>query len=189
MKKIIFSILILLVSVSLVGCTNVKSSHPEESEIYGGDKAAVTSLVENFGKQLQKVSLLAPKARVEESMQENYGDFVSLELLQKWASDPQNAPGRLTSSPWPDRIEIKTIDKMSEQAYEVKGDIIEITSTEKVKGGIAAKRPITLIVKKTGDRWLIAAVTLGSYQEANNVVYRNNKYGFSFSLPKSWKDY
>jgi len=189
MKKIVFSILILLVSVSLVGCTNGASGNQEKPKIGGNDEAAVISLVENFGGQLQKVSLLAPKDKVEESMQENYGELVSLDLLQEWVSDPQDAPGRMTSSPWPDRIENMTVEKMSEQAYEVKGDIIEITSTEKVKGGIAAKRPITLTVYKTGKRWKIDAVSLGSYQEANNVVYRNNKYGFSFTLPKSWKDY
>ncbi len=189
MKKIIFFILILLVSVSLVGCTNVKSRNPEESKIYGDDRAAVTSLVENFGKQLQKVSLLAPEDRVEENMQENYGDCVSPELLQKWGTDPQNAPGRLTLSPWPDRIEIQTIEKLTEQSYEVKGDVIEITSIETVKGGVAAKRPITLTVYKTGKRWLIDNVTLGAYEEANTVVYRNTQYGFSFSLPQGWKDY
>lgn len=79
-------------------------------------------------------------------MQENYGDYVSPALLAKWLNDPLNAPGRLTSSPWPDRIEILSIEPLSEYAYEVEGEIIEITSVEKASGGVAAKRPITFVV-------------------------------------------
>ncbi|GEM_PF-5256855 len=51
----------------------------------------------------------------------------------------------MLSSPWPDRIEIQSIKKLPEQGYEVRGEIIEITSEEKVKGGFAAKQPITLV--------------------------------------------
>jgi len=93
------------------------------------------------------------------------------------------------SSPWPERIDILSIKPLSEDAYEVKGEIIEITSVEKVNGGIAAKRSITLVAKKIGNRWLIDAATLGPYGEANSIVYKNTQYGFNFSLPASWKGY
>lgn len=147
------------------------------------------SLVENFGQKLQTVSLQAPTDIVSESMQENYGDYVSPTLLAKWQSDPQNAPGRMLSSPWPDRIESLTIEKISEDTCEVKGEIIEITSVEKVSGGVAAKRPITLVVKKMENRWLINDITLGAYEETDSIVYENTEYGFRFSLPESWKGY
>ncbi|WP_082789099.1 S-layer homology domain-containing protein [Desulfolucanica intricata] len=153
------------------------------------DKVSVESLVEDFGRKLQAVSLQAPVDIVSKSMEENYGDFVSPELLAKWQNNPQNAPGRILSSPWPDRIEILSLDKLSGDAYEVKGEIIEITSTEKVRGGVAAKLPITLEVKNIDNRWIIDDVTLGVYQETDSIVYRNSQYGFNFSLPENWEGY
>lgn len=122
-------------------------------------------------------------------MRENYGDYISPKLLAKWIDDPLNAPGKLTSSPWPDRIRILDVEKNSNDAYEVKGEIIEITSVGKTRGDVAAKRPITLVVRKIGNRWLIDAAALGVYETANSIVYTNTQYGFSFTLPKSWKGF
>ncbi|MHB8280613.1 MAG: hypothetical protein ACYDIA_23660 [Candidatus Humimicrobiaceae bacterium] len=104
-------------------------------------------------------------------MQENYGNLVSQALIKEWINDPPNAPGRLTSSPWPDRIEILSTEKLSEDTYEVKGEIIEITSVEKMSGGVAAKRPITLALKKIENSWLIDDVTLGAYEETSSTVH------------------
>src|SRR5512138_2049880 len=64
----------------------------------------VKDLVENFGKRLQTVSLLAPDAAQE--LQKQYSGFVAPTLLERWISDTSKAPGRMVSSPWPDRIEI-----------------------------------------------------------------------------------
>lgn len=198
MKKTFLFAFILLLSVSLFGCINggngaqpKKEGQPQEKQQQTNvsDKAAVASLVEDFGRNLQNVSLQAPRDIVNKSIEENYGDFVSPALLAEWQSNLQNAPGRVVSSPCPDRIEILNIEKLSEHSYQVKGEIIEMTSMEKVSGGAAAKRPITLVVEKIGNRWLIDAATLGAYVETNSIVYRNTKYGFSFSLPESWKVY
>lgn len=192
MKRLLTGVLILLLGISLLGCTNggngadLESQEKRQNE--ESDKTAVMSLVEDFGKKLQKVSLQAPSEDVNKSMQENYGDIVAPELLTVWQKEPLKAPGRLTSSPWPDRIEILTAEKVA-NAYEVKGEIIEITSIEKVNGGVAAKRPITLLVKKIDNRWLIDAVTLGAYEENSSIMYKNTQYGFTFPLPESWKGY
>lgn len=197
MKKILLLAFVLLLSVSLLGCTSVGSSNQPKNEGQNQektqqtdelDKKEITSIVEDFGSKLQTVSLQAPEDTVKSSMQENYGDFVSQALLEKWIGDPLNAPGRMTSSPWPDRIEILNIEKLSEDEYEVKGEIIEVTSTEN-ESDAAAKRPITLVVKKINNQWLIDDVTLGDYEEINSIIYQNTDYGFNFSLPKSWKGY
>jgi len=119
----------------------------------------------------------------------NYSDFVAPALLAKWQSNPENAPGRMVSSPWPDRIEIQSVEKISEGTYKVKGQIIEITSAEKTSGGTAAKRTVTLETKKIGSSWLIDAVALGSYETADSVAYMNAEYGFNFYLPDSWKGF
>ena len=91
----------------------------------------ITNLVKDFGSNLKLVSLLAPKDTLEKEMKENYSEFVSEKLIEKWLSDPENAPGRLTSSPWPDRIEVEDIEKVSENEYKVEGKVIEVTSNEK----------------------------------------------------------
>lgn len=194
MKNLFWFALILLLSVSLSGCIKAKlekEGQPQEipQQTVESDEAAVTSLVEDFGRKLQTVSLQAPRNIVNKSIQENYGDFVSPALLAEWQKDLQNVPGRVVSSPWPDRIEILSIEKLSESACEVKGEIIEMTSVEMVNGGVAAKRPIILVVGKVENRLLITAVKLGAYGETNATVYRNTQYGFRFSLPESWQGY
>jgi hypothetical protein len=187
MKRISILIMIFILSISLFGCVNenveVPKDTPQQTE--ESDKAAIVSLVEEFGKKLQTVSLQGPKDIVKESIKENYSDFVFSALLSEWINSPEKAPGRLTSSPWPDRIEMISIEKLSENVYEVTGEIIEVTSTNE----IAASRPITLKVEKLENRWLINAVTLGSYEISDSIVYKNTEYGFNFSLPKSWKDF
>jgi hypothetical protein len=165
MKKLLLFALIAVLSISMLGCAKVGSvSQPSDGE---ADKAAVIKVAESFGKKLQMVSLLAPKAELEKSMKENYGELVTQELINEWLKDPENAPGRLTSSPWPDRIEVLTVEKSEEGEYKVTGVIIEVTSTEQAGGGAAAKRPITLEVEKEGDRWIIDEVTLGEYEGAS----------------------
>ncbi|MCL6611084.1 MAG: hypothetical protein K6T66_06045 [Peptococcaceae bacterium] len=196
MKKALFLVLVLLLSVSLFGCANGNNGGQQEGQPkekqqqnQGSEKEAVAGLVEDFGRRLQKVSLQAPGEVIYKSMQENYGGLVYPSLIEEWARDPQNAPGRVVSSPWPDHIEILSIEKASESAYEVKGQIIEMTSVEMASGGVAARRPITLVVGKAENRWVITAVKIGAYEDTNATVFKNYRYGFSFSLPESWKGY
>lgn len=148
------------------------------------DETVVAQLVADFGSKLKKVSLLAPADIVKNSIQENYGDLVSPALLAKWQRDLQNVPGRGASSPWPERIEIVSIEKLSNSRYQIQGEIIKMTSVEMVNGGIAGKGPITLEVEKIGNRWLITA-----YENSDITMYRNGEYGFTFSLPESWQGY
>lgn len=169
MKKILLFAFILMLSISLLGCTStIVGNEPQQiGEADKTDETAVVKVVEDFGKKLQLVSLLAPKDILEKSMKENYSEFVSQELIAKWVSEPLNAPSRLTSSPWPDRIEILDTKKLQENAYQVNGEIIEIANAGDSGSKIAAKRPITLVLKKAGNSWLIHEVTLGDYEEAN----------------------
>ena len=91
---------------------------------------------------------------------EHYGDYVHSELLMEWVNDPQIAPGRLTSSPWPERIEILSLEKLSKNIYRVQGKIIEVTSAS------TDEKPVTILVKKNAEgRWLIAAVSIDNTPE------------------------
>jgi len=186
MKKILI-LAIVFISITTLYGFNVGAA--KATQVNNSDTNVVSNLVKSFGSKLQNFSLLAPKDIVEKEMQKNYGNMVTPQLLSKWLTYPLSAPGRMTSSPWPDRIEIKSVNKLSSSEYEVKGEVIEVTSVEKVNGGSAAKRPITLKIKKTEDRWLISAVSLGEYERSNLIDYKNTQYGFDFSLPVSWNNY
>ena len=119
------------------------------------EKQDVISLVKDFGDALKTVSLLAPDEIVAESIKEQYSDFITPELLAKWQSNPQSAPGRVLSSPWPDRIDVISIEGDG-NGYVVYGEIIEVTSTEQ-QSGVAANQ-ITLKIIKQDDRWFISNI-------------------------------
>lgn len=192
---------ILLLTGSLYGCAASGAGPvppiPQAPQEAGGiDSAAldsvesvnpVESVVREFGGRLQTVSLLAPADAVKASLQEQYDGLVSAELLALWQSDPGQAPGRVVSSPWPDRIEVVSTEKLSDSAYRVQGEIIEVTSVEKANGGSAARRPVTLTVERAGDGWLITGFQAGDYE--TGVLYRNPEYGFTFTLPAAWEGY
>lgn len=158
-------------------------SEPETDE---QEKVLIVNLVKSFGEKLKMVSLLAPEDMVKDSIKEYYGEFVSPELLEKWLNDPAKAPGRTISSPWPERIDIISAEKLSDTEYEVKGNIIKVTSVELAEGGIAASRPAKFLVRNIDGKWLIDDIKLGDYID---LVYDNKDYGFYFTLPKSWIGY
>ncbi|MDF2678613.1 MAG: hypothetical protein K0Q97_2967, partial [Bacillota bacterium] len=140
-----------------------ESIHSKDNE----NKKEIENLVIEFGKKLKNVSLLAPKDVLYQSMDENYAKYITDDLLQKWKSDPQNALGKLVSSPWPERIDIKGIEKINESEYIVKGFIIELTSNEIEYGGIAAKRPVELNVINSDNKWVISGAKVGEYVDIN----------------------
>jgi len=114
----------------------------------------IKELVKDFGERLQAVSLQAPDAAQE--IQDQYSDFVEPALLDKWMNDIMNAPGRIVSSPWPERIEISTLSQEGPDRYVVDGFVIEVTSLEVANGGAADKIPVRIIVQNDQGRWLIA---------------------------------
>lgn len=186
MKKIGCLILALAFCALAAGCRGAPSAQePDSIETSAkAQEAAVRNLVTGFGGQMQKVSLLAAKETVAGDMQKYYGEYVSPSLLKEWQSEPSSAPGRLTSSPWPDRIEILSVEKQADDAYDVTGGIIEKTSE-----GVSGRQGIKLSVQKIGGRWMIVDVTLDQETSSASIVYRNDSYGFTVTLPSSWKGY
>ncbi len=136
-------------------CTHPRMEAPTEEEEIGH----VEYVVESFGKRLQQVSLQSPNAVQE--LKEQYTEFVSPALLEQWTNDVSLAPGRVVSSPWPDRIEITKSTEESSGKYVVTGFIVEVTSMEVVNGGAAAKIPIRITLEKIEGRWLITRFTEG----------------------------
>ncbi len=158
MKHIILAIA-LLITVSPAACTPLQPMatqviEPTQTTVSdAGEEAAVRDLVENFGKRLQTVSLLASDAAQE--MQRQYSEFISPTLLETWMKDVSKAPGRIVSSPWPARIEITTLARETPDRYVIDGLVVEVTSVEVVNGGAANKIPVHIIVEKDQGRWLI----------------------------------
>ena len=173
MKKTLLAGVILSLVVWMIGCTVKENKTPltgtgevqehveQQIDIDKLVKEEITNLVKDFGRKLQSVSLLSLKDILEKSIEENYSEFVSQELMKQWIDKPENAPGRLVSSPWPDRIEVESVEKLSDDEYKVEGKIIEITSNVNDK---AISRQITLTVKQIHEKWLIDDVVLGEYE-------------------------
>ncbi|HQA96133.1 MAG TPA: hypothetical protein PLN18_02075, partial [Candidatus Colwellbacteria bacterium] len=173
MNKKIISVLFLLVLIAgLVFLMRSYRSSPEAEE--AAVKTAIITLVENFGNALKNVSLLSPTAS--EDIEKNYKDFLDPDLLEAWKSDPSQALGRITSSPWPERIEIGEISRFDSEAYDISGKIIEMTST-----GMSGSRAVQINVAKFGNRWLITGVYVFPYQVDDSwKEYEGNEISFEY---------
>ena len=175
MKYRDFFTMTLLMTLALVGCTTrPKAQVPTEIPTTGpakvsaatskptstpSDEAQVRHIVQDFGERLKMVSLLAPDAA--QQIDAQYSEYASPDLLAAWGKDTTKAPGRLTSSPWPDRIEITDVAKESTGKFMVKGVIVEVTSMELANGGAAEKIPVQIIVQDLLGQWLITQYTSG----------------------------
>jgi hypothetical protein len=142
-------------------------THVVSTVLIGSTEVQVRALVESFGSQLQVVSLLAPDAASQ--LERQYSDFVGPELVQKWMANLatplnpdllQDLPGRLTSSPWPDRIEIDELKALQPDQYLVTGSVIEVDSTDRD----VAQYPVEIKVSLIDGRWLITDWVAGAYQ-------------------------
>jgi hypothetical protein len=122
------------------------------------EERAVREVVERFGERLIAVTLSIPDERVvARHIRKEYGPFVTPELLESWAMNPQNAPGRAVSSPWPDKIEILKAREVEEGLFRVEGEVIYMSSGEIAKGGAAYRERVVLSVRKGRDgTWRIS---------------------------------
>lgn len=115
------------------------------------DTAVIRQLVEDFGKKLQLVPLLSARESVVDFLETAYGGLANPELIAHWKEHPESAPGRKTSSPWPDHIAINSILPRGEDKNEVSGAIVYLTSEEVLYGGETSREPIILTVAGHGN--------------------------------------
>jgi hypothetical protein len=111
-------------------------------------ETAVKTVVTEFGKRLRMVAVLAPKEMVTKAMDEEYSAFVSVDLLAMWRNNPEKAPGKRTSSPSPERIDISSIEARGHDTYVVKGKVILLTAQKPREGGIFQANPVTMTVEQ-----------------------------------------
>lgn len=162
-KKLLIGIVLLVVIVFVAGFFTWNLVNP--NTIKKDEKAEVTALVENFGSKLKEVSLSDPEKIVSQEIQQVYAPFVSTGFLSDLMNDPARAPGREVSSPWPEKIEIVSMNKLDSHTIQVKGRIILMTSGEIAQGGNAGEDPIMLLVRDTSGNgaWLIDDLSSGDY--------------------------
>lgn len=165
-KKIVVSTIIVLVIVAgglLYSSRRELQPVPKittEAAAPKTDEQEVRDLVAQFGDKMKVVSLLAPKDSLVKAIEDNYGPFISPELLVGWKEHPEWAPGRLTSSPWPSRINILSLEHSDDGSYEVQGKIMEMTSTEVVnEAEIDSGQFAAIKIRKQNDRWVITGFT------------------------------
>jgi len=122
------------------------------------DEAAVRSTVTNFGMVLKNVSLLAPDAA--QQIANTYAPYATPELIETWVASTTSAPGRLTSSPWPDHINIVSVTIQADGSYLVAGNIIEVTSADQQPGAASDSQPVEITLQERNGTWLISPWSL-----------------------------
>ncbi len=122
----------------------------EKTEAY-----MVQAKIEEFGRRQALVSLTAPKDIQAEVIAGHYSYYATSDLIKKWQKDLSIAPGRRTADPWPEKIEVDTLEKLEDGSYVIKGRLIERTSNPEAKNGIAGEYPLEITAKKINDRWMI----------------------------------
>lgn len=128
-----------------------------DGQPFTDDATPPEEVVREFGSRMKNVSLLAPAADVARAMDREYGAYVAEETLTRWKEDPASAPGRLTSSPWPERIDIST-STPTDTGYRVEGVVVEVTSDVMESGGDARGYPVTVFLEREDDGWKIVDV-------------------------------
>jgi len=175
-RKKTVTILIIVAFIIIAGVSFSFWSQSNRERIQQTDETEVETFVTNFGQTLKNVSLLSPTAA--EDIEINYKDFLDQLLLTQWQADPLSALGRLTSSPWPDSIEVSNVSQLGSDTYKVDGKIIDMTST-----GMAGSRPVQIKVTKSDEQWTITEILIISPEEG--LVWREySGDGINFQYPE-----
>lgn len=131
---------------------------------------AVRRVAERLGERLKQVSLQAPHDILVREIREAYTPLVTGSLLAMWVAHPAHAPGREVSSPWPERIEIRSVEAAGPGQCRVVGDVVYLTSVEMVHGGAALRQPVTLRVSKDGE-WRVSTFRVTAPATPNSSLH------------------
>ncbi|HYC34582.1 MAG TPA: hypothetical protein VEC13_02515 [Candidatus Paceibacterota bacterium] len=101
---------------------------------------------------------------VKRQMQEHYAEFLTTDLLTSWQNNPSLALGRSVSSPWPDKIDVVEVTKVSDDTYKAEGNVIEVANTNSQIQPVAVY-PVTLLYRMENGEWKIFGLQKGAYSE------------------------
>jgi hypothetical protein len=127
---------------------------------YQTPEDSVRQTVQGFGDVLKNVPLSGTTEIASLAIKENYRDYLAPNVLDQWVRNPNQAIGRLTSSPWPERIDIESITRNDDGTYTVEGEIVYMTSEEMAHGGDAGYETVTVTVEQLDSRWFITYATV-----------------------------
>ncbi|MCK9360889.1 hypothetical protein M0Q28_01530 [Patescibacteria group bacterium] len=196
MKKIVLGIfaVILLVLIGAFGWYAWRIAYPATvtpppmGTPPSEEEVAVRGVVENLGKALKNVPLSGSRDVATQAMDEQYRGYVSAALLQRWKSDPVNALGRLTSSPWPERIDILRVERRAATRYVVFGEVVLMTSVELTEGGDAGRLKTELQVDNIGgDSWVVSEVSVENPQVVEPWSVFSRPGDFSLRYPANFE--
>ncbi len=148
-----------IVTSPAIGTTTSATSSPEA--------AAARSTVTSFGLMEQRVQLLAPEAS--STIATSYGPYVAQPLLARWQADPSSAPGRVTSSPWPDHIVVGDI-RYTTEGFEITGMLVLMSNEAVAHGSTYGSDPVLIDLAKHDGRWLITNYEDQSQAAASSTV-------------------
>lgn len=137
-----------LYTADLTPCEPAAVDEPD-AEAPAAAPPAVVALVTRLGERLDQVSLLADPEAVRQQIRAEYGPLVTPDLLARWLATPTQAPGRQTSSPSPDRIEVLEVTPRG-TGYTVRGEVVSLTSVERTRGGAGLREPVEITVVPDG---------------------------------------
>lgn len=122
------------------------------------DETKARTVATTFVQELQNVSLTQDTEALRSAIAARYAPYVTPELLAEWQADPSFAPGRETSSPWPDRIFIKSATQQGD-SFVLNADILYVTSVEAAspEEDAAGVKMVVMQIIPTDDGWRIAA--------------------------------
>jgi hypothetical protein len=145
----------------IIGLVAHIAKPPASTAVSNADDSAIRAFVTAFGSHFKNVSLLAPD--VANQIASEYGLYASQDLLLQWQNNPADAPGRQTSSPWPDRVDVVEVSPLATGDYQIEANVIEVANSETATAEPAAVYPISLTVAKQGSGWITTTFEKGAY--------------------------
>ncbi len=130
------------------------------------DVHAIYQVVGEFGARLKYVEMTALQQTTISDVRLNLTGLITDRLYHLFMQDMSRIPGRYPSRPWPERIEIISVQKLDTTTYRVHGNQVMMTSDALTQGGNAGETPITLTVKRVGGTWLVDDVAGGTQPKA-----------------------
>lgn len=160
----IVALCLVVVAVIVIGAL-VACGGSTAAELTAEEKAQITELLDNFGRELTNVTIIDPENVVAEQIKEHYTPYLTSNLLSKWVLDPSLAMGRTTSSPWPDRIEVDSMEKVDNDRIKVQGYVVWVASGGQNGVEVTATVPAVFFVKKDSStgKFLIDNVLSNKY--------------------------
>ncbi len=178
-KNIIYiAVTLIVLGLIAIGLRALNKNNPAQTQDQGqetvtpttktqteiaAETPSVRSVVLAFGSKMQNVNTQSSPTVLKAAIRDNYGSYVDPQLIVDWERGLAPVPGRNTSSPWPARIDIASITAAGNNAYVVKGKVVEVTSKEVASGGIAASYNVTIRLELEAGTWLITKFEQAPY--------------------------